>query len=230
MSNKLRNKAVRVKSSKMRSNSSTKWLNRQLNDPYVMQARSDGYRSRASYKLIEINQKYQLLKSSMVVVDLGAAPGGWSQVSTKIVGEKGVVVAIDLIEMEPITGVIAKQMDFNADDAGEEILRMLEGRAVDVVMSDMAANAVGHQKTDHLRIMALCERSFEFATKILRPGGHFITKIFRGGTENELLSQVKKEFAEVKHFKPKSSRSDSTEIYLVAKNFKKLSSDGTKTT
>lgn len=230
MSNKLRNKAVRVKSSKIRSNSSTKWLHRQLNDPYVMQARNDGYRSRASYKLLEINQKYQFLKPSMVVVDLGAAPGGWSQVSANIVGEKGIVVAIDLIEMEPIKGVIAKQMDFNADNAGEEILSMLEGRTVDVVMSDMAANTVGHQKTDHLRIMALCERSFEFATKILRPGGHFITKIFRGGTENELLTQVKKEFAEVKHFKPKSSRADSTEIYLVAKNFKKLSPNGTKTT
>jgi 23S rRNA (uridine2552-2'-O)-methyltransferase len=117
-------------------------------------------------------------------------------------------------------------MDFNSENAGDEILKMLQGRSVDVVMSDMAANTVGHQKTDHLRIMALCERSFEFAVKILKPGGHFITKIFRGGTENELLTQVKKEFSEVKHFKPKSSRADSTEIYLIAKNFKKLSCDG----
>jgi 23S rRNA (uridine2552-2'-O)-methyltransferase len=219
MVEKLRNKAVNVKKGK-RTNSSRVWLQRQLNDDYVHQARSEGYRSRAAFKLIEINEKFRLLKKNMVVVDLGAAPGGWSQVAANIVTPGGVVIGIDLLPFDPIKGVINEQMDFYDHDAPKRIVDILEGKKADFVMSDMAANTTGHKKTDHLRIMDLCEKSYLFAKEILSPDGHFVAKIFRGGAENELLDKVKTSFGMVKHFKPKASRADSAEMYLIAKNFR----------
>jgi len=185
----------------------------------VIRAKLDGFRSRAAYKLIEIQEKFKLLKAGAKVIDLGAAPGGWSQVAAPIVGPKGIIVAIDLLEIEPIAGVTFTQMDFYDEAAPLKITEMLGARA-DLVMSDMAANTTGHTATDHLRIMDLCERSFNFAISVLSPGGHFVAKILRGGTENQLLALVKQKFSVVKHFKPKSSRADSTEIYLIATGFK----------
>nr|MBP7190591.1 RlmE family RNA methyltransferase [Rickettsiaceae bacterium] len=176
-----RNKSVKLKKQKNRSNSSKKWLSRQLNDPYVTKSKIDGYRSRAAYKIVEINQKYKLFKPGMKVVDLGAAPGGWSQIAAKEVGQDGRVVAIDLLEFEPIEGVISAQMDFYDPETPTKLSQMLGGMA-DIIMSDMAANTTGHAATDHIRIMDLCEMSFNFACKTLSKGGHFIAKIFRGGT------------------------------------------------
>jgi 23S rRNA (uridine2552-2'-O)-methyltransferase len=207
-----------------RKNSSHQWLTRQLNDPFVIRAKIDGYRSRAAYKLLELHEKFQLLQQGANVVDLGAAPGGWSQVAAKIVGSQGKIIAIDLLPMESVQGVIAVELDFYASNAAEQITNML-GANADLVMSDMAANTTGHNATDHLRIMDLCERSFNFAINALKPGGHFVAKILRGGTEHELLAKIKKKFTTVKHFKPKSSRADSTEIYLVALGFKSSSSE-----
>jgi len=222
MTHQLRNKVTLLKKGGKYKNSSHQWLTRQLNDPFVIRAQRDGYKSRAAYKLIEIHEKFHLLKPGMKVIDLGAAPGGWSQVAAKIIGEKGVVVAIDLLEMDSIPGVISTQLDFYEEDAPAKIMTMLGDKA-GVVISDMAANTTGHTATDHLRIMDLCERSFYFAIDVLRPGGHFVAKILRGGTENELLAKVKQKFTTVKHFKPKSSRADSTEIYLVALGLKSKS-------
>ena len=220
----IRNKVVKVHT-KFAKQSSYSWLNRQLNDPYVIRAKHDGYKSRAAYKLIEINDKFHLFNKAMSVIDLGAAPGGWSQVAAHLIGANGTVVAIDLLSMDPIPGVITIELDFYEPTAHQEIISLLKNQKADVVMSDMAANTTGHPKTDHLRIMDLCERSFAFAMKVLNPGGHFIAKILRGGTEHELLKQIKLHFEEVKHFKPKSSRAESREIYLVAKNFKKRDGD-----
>lgn len=216
-----RGKFTKVRTAKGRKKSSTRWLMRQLNDPYVAKAKLDGYRSRAAYKLLEINEKFKILSPGMNVVDLGAAPGGWSQVAAKIIqsdsrNAKNKLVAIDLLAIEPIAGVITLQKDFFEDDAKHLITSSLGDNLADVVLSDMAANTIGHSATDHLRIINLCENAFHFAMTILKPGGHFITKIFKGGTEGELLTEVKQNFTIVKHFKPKSSRKGSSEFYLIA--------------
>jgi len=219
-----RNKFVRVKTSKKRTVSSSNWLKRQLNDPYVAKARIEGFRSRAAYKLLEIHEKFRIFTPNMKIVDLGAAPGGWSQVASKLIKVQdsnfnNKIVSIDLLEIEPIPGVEFFQKDFFDEDAEELIIKALNGKA-DIVMSDMASNTIGHKTTDHIRTLLLCEQAFEFALKVLKPSGHFIAKIFRGGAENELLNKVKREFSTVKHFKPSSSRKESTEIYLVALNRK----------
>lgn len=218
--NGYRNKFVRVKTSKKRTVSSSNWLRRQLNDPYVAKARIEGFRSRAAYKLLEIHEKFKIFTLNMKVVDLGAAPGGWSQVASKLikVTDKNLnskIISVDLLEIEPITGVDFFQKDFFEEDTEELIIEALDGKA-DIVMSDMASNTIGHKTTDHIRTLLLCEQAFEFALKILKPSGHFIAKIFRGGAENELLNKVKHEFSIVKHFKPSSSHQKSIEIYLIA--------------
>ena len=210
---------VRVKSGKSRSVSSRRWLERQLNDPYVARARKEGYRSRAAYKLIEIDEKAHILKTGARVVDLGAAPGGWSQVAASRVGDGGRVVAIDVLAMEPIAGVAFMQMDFLDSSAPEKLKSMLGGPA-DVVLSDMAANATGHARTDHLKIMALVEAAAEFAREVLTPGGAFLAKVLQGGTEASLLAALKRDYRSVKHIKPPASRADSAELYLLASGFR----------
>jgi len=212
---------VQVKTGGKRKLSSKLWLERQLNDPYVAKAKREGYRSRAAFKLIEVDDKYRFLKSGMIVVDLGAAPGGWSQIAARRVGspEKGKVVAIDLLEMGEIRGVTFAQLDFLADDAPAKLLAMLGGRA-DVVMSDMAANTTGHRKTDQLRIIGLVEAAAMFACEVLNPGGAFLAKVFQSGAEGELLAQLKRDFASVRHVKPASSRQDSSERYVLAMGFR----------
>ena len=211
---------VRVKSGKGRTLSSKLWLERQLNDPYVLRAKRDGYRSRAAYKLTEIDDKFHVLRKGARVVDLGAAPGGWSQVAAKHLGEgTGRVVAIDLLEMTGIPGVDILQLDF-LDPSAPDRLKALMGGPADVVLSDMAANATGHRKTDHLRIMALAEAAAEFAREVLVPGGHFLCKVLQGGTEVSLLTQLKRDFTTVKHVKPAASRTDSAELYLLAMGFR----------
>jgi 23S rRNA (uridine2552-2'-O)-methyltransferase len=213
---------VRVKAGKGRSLSSKLWLERQLNDPYVARARREGLRARAAYKLIEIDDKYRLLKSGARVVDLGAAPGGWSEVAAKRVGlaqGRGRVVAIDLLEMAPLAGVDCIRRDFLDPRAPDEIKALLGGPA-DVVLSDMAANATGHRKTDHLKIMALAEAAAQFAREVLAPGGAFLCKVLQGGTEGTLLAALKRDFAAVKHVKPAASRTDSAELYLLATGFR----------
>ena len=213
---------VQVKTGGKRKLSSKLWLERQLNDPYVAQAKRDGYRSRAAYKLLEIDDKYRVLKSGMTVVDLGAAPGGWSQIAAKRVGSvdgKGKVIAIDLLEMPEIAGVTFAQLDFLADDAPEKLLAMMGGRA-DVVMSDMAANTTGHRKTDQRRIIGLVEAAAAFASEVLNPGGAFLAKVFQSGADAELLAQLKRDFASVRHVKPASSRQDSSERYVLATGFR----------
>jgi 23S rRNA (uridine2552-2'-O)-methyltransferase len=213
---------VTVKTGGKRKLSSKLWLERQLNDPYVAQAKRDGYRSRAAYKLIEIDDKYRLLKPGMTVVDLGAAPGGWSQIAAKRVGAaegKGRVIAIDLLEMPEIPGVQFAQLDFHANDAPEKLTAMLGGRA-DLVMSDMAANTTGHRKTDQLRIVGLVEIAAAFAAEVLNPGGAFLAKVFQSGADAELLAQLKRDFAVVKHVKPAASRQDSSERYVLATVFR----------
>jgi 23S rRNA (uridine2552-2'-O)-methyltransferase len=213
---------VQVRTGGKRKQSSKLWLERQLNDPYVARARREGYRSRAAFKLIEIDDKYRLLKPGQTVVDLGAAPGGWSQVAARRVGAaegKGRVVAIDLLEMGEIPGVAFAQLDFHADDAPERLRAMLGGRA-DVVLSDMAANTTGHRKTDQLRIVGLVEIAASFASEILNPGGAFLAKVFQSGADAELLAQLKRDFASVRHVKPASSRQDSAERYVLATGFR----------
>ncbi|MCO5129023.1 MAG: RlmE family RNA methyltransferase [Xanthobacteraceae bacterium] len=213
---------VTVKSAGKRKLSSKLWLERQLNDPYVAQAKRDGWRSRAAYKLIEIDDKYKLLKPGQVVVDLGAAPGGWSQVAARRVGApagKGRVVAIDLLEMPEIPGVTFAQLDF-MDARAPQILRDMIGGGADVVMSDMAANTTGHRKTDQLRIVGLVEAAAAFAAEVLKPGGTFVAKVFQSGADAELLAQVKRDFASVRHVKPQASRQDSSERYLLATGFR----------
>ena len=213
---------VTVKSGGRLKLSSKLWLERQLNDPYVAQAKRDGLRSRAAYKLIEIDDKYHFLKSGITVVDLGAAPGGWSQVAAKRVGAtngKGKVVAIDLLEMPEISGVAFAQLDFLADDAPAKLLAMIGGRA-DVVLSDMAANTTGHRKTDQLRILGLVEGAAAFAAEVLNPGGTFVAKVFQSGADAALMSELKRDFATVRHVKPASSRKDSSERYVLAMGFR----------
>ena len=202
--------------------SSKLWLERQLNDPYVAKAKREGYRSRAAFKLIEIDDKYRLLKPGMTVVDLGAAPGGWSQIAARRVGAadgKGRVVAIDVLEMGEIPGVQFAQLDFHADDAPARLTAMIGGRA-DVVLSDMAANTTGHRKTDQLRIVGLVEIAVAFASETLNPGGAFLAKVFQSGADAELLAQLKRDFATVRHVKPASSRQDSSERYVLATGFR----------
>ena len=212
---------VQVKTGGKRKLSSKLWLERQLNDPYVAKARREGYRSRAAFKLIEIDDKYRLLKPGMSVVDLGAAPGGWSQIAAKRVGapEKGKVIAIDLLEMGEIPGVSFAQLDFLDNDAPDRLLSMMGGRA-DVVMSDMAANTTGHRKTDQLRIVGLVEAAALFASEVLNPGGTFLAKVFQSGADAELVAQLKRDFSSVRHVKPASSRQDSSERYVLAMGFR----------
>ncbi|WP_237481583.1 RlmE family RNA methyltransferase [Lichenibacterium dinghuense] len=213
---------TRVKSANKRSMSSALWLGRQLNDPYVARAKSEGYRSRAAFKLIEMDDQFALLRPGQRIVDLGAAPGGWSQVASQRIGAgggQGKVVGIDLLEMEPVAGVDFAVMDFNDEDAPERITAMMGGR-VDGVMSDMASNATGHKKTDQLRIMVLVELAYAFAQTILAPRGFFLAKVLQGGTSAELLAQLKRDFAVVKHVKPKASRADSSELYVLATGFR----------
>jgi 23S rRNA (uridine2552-2'-O)-methyltransferase len=214
--------AVRVKTAKKRSHSSTLWLERQLNDPYVARAKREGFRSRAAFKLIEIDSKHHLFKPGMRVVDLGAAPGGWSQVAAKRVGAgegRGRVAAIDLLDMPAIAGVDFVQLDFLDHAAPEKLKSMLGGQA-DIVLSDMAANATGHRKTDHLRIMALADAAADFASEVLAPGGAFLCKVFQGGTEAALLAKLKRDFTSVRHVKPAASRADSAELYLLATGYR----------
>ncbi len=213
---------VTVKTGGKRKLSSKLWLERQLNDPYVAQARREGLRSRAAYKLIEIDDKYHFLKPGMSVVDLGAAPGGWSQIAAKRVGAadgRGKVVAIDLLKMPEIPGVSFAQLDFLKEDAPDRLLKMIGGRA-DVVLSDMAANTTGHRKTDQLRILGLVEGAAAFASDVLNPGGTFVAKVFQSGADAELLAQLKRDFASVRHVKPASSRQDSSERYVLAMGFR----------
>jgi 23S rRNA (uridine2552-2'-O)-methyltransferase len=209
----------RLKTAKKRTLSSQKWLERQLNDPYVARAKREGYRSRAAYKLLEIDEKYKILKPGQRVVDLGAAPGGWSQIAAKVVGAKGKVVGIDLLPIDPMPGVEFIELDFLDESAPGRLIEMLGGPA-DVVMSDMAANTTGHKKTDHLRIIGLAEAAIYFAREILAPGGAFIAKVFQGGTENQLLADLKRDFAVVRHVKPAASRADSAELYVMATGFR----------
>jgi 23S rRNA (uridine2552-2'-O)-methyltransferase len=213
---------VRVKGGRGRTLSSKLWLERQLNDPYVTRAKREGFRSRAVYKLAEIDDKFHFLKPGGKVVDLGAAPGGWSQLVAKRVGAaqgKGRVVAIDILKMEPVAGVDFLELDF-LDEKAPQILRDVLGGPADVVLSDMAANATGHRQTDHLKIMALAEMAAEFAGEVLKPGGAFVAKVLQGGTEASLLARLKRDFATVKHVKPAASRPDSAELYLVATGFR----------
>ncbi len=209
---------VRVKD-KRKSISSRRWLERQLNDPYVARAKREGYRSRAAFKLAEIDDKHHLLKPGARVVDLGAAPGGWSQVARKRVGPQGRVVAIDILDMDAIAGVEIVHLDFLDPDAPERLKAMLGGPA-DTVLSDMAANATGHRQTDHLKIMALVEAAAEFAREVLKPGGSFLAKVIQGGTEGALLAALKRDFSAVKHVKPAASRADSAELYVLATGFR----------
>ena len=209
---------TRVKTAKRRTASSARWLSRQLNDPYVRQAKADGYRSRAAYKLAELDERFDLLKGVKRAVDLGIAPGGWSQVvRQRCPGAR--VVGIDLLPTEPIEGVTLFEMDFLADEAPEAIMAALEGPP-DLVLSDMAANTVGHKQTDHLRTMGLVEAAAHFAIDTLSPGGTFVAKVLAGGTDNALLSLLKRHFASVKHAKPPASRKDSSEWYVIAQGFK----------
>jgi 23S rRNA (uridine2552-2'-O)-methyltransferase len=213
---------VRVKTARKRSPASARWLERQLNDPYVAEARRDGYRSRAAYKLIEIDDKNRLFKPGQHIVDLGAAPGGWSQVAAARVGARegrGRVIAIDLLEMDAIEGAEFRQMDFHAPEAPATLREWLGGPA-DGVLSDMAANATGHRKTDQLRIMGLVELAADFAGEVLGPGGFFLAKVLQGGAEGDVLARLKREFASVRHLKPKASRADSAELYLLATGFR----------
>ncbi|MGB8896680.1 MAG: RlmE family RNA methyltransferase [Pseudolabrys sp.] len=215
-----RQKKVRVRGGKSRSVSSRQWLQRQLNDPYVARARREGMRSRAAYKLMEMDDKAHFLKKGARVIDLGAAPGGWSQVAAERVSapEQGRVIAIDVLAMEPVAGVEFIKFDF-LDHAAPDKLKGMMGGPADVVLSDMAANTTGHARTDHLKIMALVEAAAEFARKVLAPGGTFLAKVLQGGTEAALLASLKRDYKGVKHVKPPASRSDSAELYLLATGF-----------
>lgn len=215
---------VKVKTAKRRTPSSAKWLERQLNDPFVTLAKKEGWRSRAAFKLIEMDDRYKLIKPGARIVDLGAAPGGWSQVAVKRAGagrdgSRARIVGIDLLDIEPLPGVDFIQMDFLDPQAPARLIEMLGGPA-DLVMSDMAANATGHKRTDHLKIMGLAETAIEFAREVLAPGGSFVAKVLQGGTENALLADLKRDFATVRHVKPAASRSDSAELYVLATGYR----------
>jgi 23S rRNA (uridine2552-2'-O)-methyltransferase len=211
----------KVRKTKLKA-SSRRWLERHLNDPYVQRAQLEGYRSRAVFKLLEIDEKHAILKDARRIIDLGAAPGGWSQIAAKVTqstDDAPSVAAIDFLEMDPIPGVRFLQMDFLDDDAPERLLEACGG-APDLVISDMAAPTTGHKRTDHLRTMHLCEVAAHFAVDVLRPGGHFLAKTFQGGTENDLLTMLKRNFRSVIHVKPPASRAESVEMYLLAKGFR----------
>ena len=212
----------RVKTAKGRKLSSTLWIERQLNDPYVQKARAEGYRSRAAYKLIEIDERYHVLKRGQTVVDLGAAPGGWSQVAVQRTGATAAapVVAIDILPMDPIDGVRLLTQDFSADEAPEALIAALAGRRPQVVLSDLAPETTGHRATDHLRIVALVELALEFARETLAPGGTFLAKVFQGGTEGDLLTTMRRDFRTVRHVKPPASRQQSPETYVLATGFR----------
>ena len=219
---------TRVKTARKRTLASTLWLERQLNDPFVAQAKRDGYRSRAAYKLIEIAEKYKLFGPGQRIVDLGAAPGGWSQVAARAVKSaegRGRVIGIDLLEVDPIEGVEFRKMDFHDADAPAVLKEWLGGDA-DGVMSDMAANATGHRKTDHLRIVGLAELAIDYARDVLAPGGFFVAKVLQGGTEGLLLANLKRDFTQVRHVKPKASRANSAELYVLATGFRGRQGEG----
>lgn len=220
---------VRLKKTRGRTQSSRQWLERQLNDPYVAAAKREGYRSRAAFKLEEIAGKYEILKPGGVVIDLGAAPGGWSQVAAKLVKAvegRGAVVALDILPFDPIPGVIILQQDFSEPEADSRLLDALAGRKADAVLSDMAAPTTGHRQTDHLRIMGLAEEALDFALKVLAPGGAFLAKVFQGGSEKELLDLLKRNFSSVRHIKPKASRAESPELYVLATGFRGSTTPG----
>jgi len=217
-----RGMAVRVKTAKQRSPSSAAWLARQLNDPYVAEAKRLGYRSRAAFKLIEIDERFHLLKRGARIVDLGAAPGGWTQVAAQRIGAaegRGKLVAADILPMEAVPGVMVLHQDFLDANAPAQITAALGGPA-DVILSDMAAPATGHAATDHLRIVALAEAAYEFAKEMLAPGGAFVAKVFQGGAEGDLLAALKRDFTTVRHAKPPASRAESAEVYVVAQGFR----------
>jgi 23S rRNA (uridine2552-2'-O)-methyltransferase len=211
---------VRVKTAKGRKPSSTRWLERQLNDPFVRRAQAEGYRSRAAFKLEELQEKFGFLKRGALVVDLGAAPGGWCQIARKHVGEAGRIVAVDMLEMEGIAGVAFLQHDFTTDAGNDAVAAALGGRKADAILSDMAAPTCGHQGSDHLRTLALCETAFEFCTRHLARHGSFVAKLFQGGTEKEFLQELQRSFARVKHVKPDASRKESSELYLACLDYK----------
>lgn len=212
---------VKVKKSRKRTVSSKKWLERQLNDPYVARAKKDGLRSRAAYKFIEIDDRFQLLKPGARVLDLGAAPGGWTQIAVKRVGPRGRVVGIDLLPVDAIPGADLIQLDFMDEEAPGRLMELLGGPA-DVVLSDMAANTTGHKRTDHLKIIGLVETAAAFATQVLAPGGSFVAKVFQGGADGALLAELKRDFATVRHVKPAASRAESSELYVVATGFRRV--------
>ena len=229
-----RRKAVRVKTAGSRNLSSSLWLKRQLNDPYVHAAKEEGFRSRAAYKLTQLDEKFKLLKPGARVVDLGAAPGGWTQVAARKIFQprghndhcvpkcKGKLIALDILKMEPVPGAEIIHLDFNDEAAPGQIKKLLGGPA-DLVLSDMAAPTTGHQSTDHLRITALAELAYAFAIEVLAPGGAFVCKLFQGGATGDLMSALRRDFASLKHAKPDASRKDSSETYLVAQGFRKVS-------
>jgi 23S rRNA (uridine2552-2'-O)-methyltransferase len=215
--------AVRVKTAKGRKIASTRWLQRQLNDPYVEEAKRRGYRSRAAFKLTEIDDRYRFLKPGMVVLDLGAAPGGWSQIAAERVGSavgKGQVLAVDVSPIEPLPGIEVLTQDVSANDAPAAIRAALKGGHADVVLSDMAAPATGHRSTDHVRVVALVESALDLAADVLKPGGTFLAKVFQGGAGGELVVRLKRSFAKVHHVKPKASRKESPEVYVLATGFR----------
>lgn len=213
----------RVKTARGRRASSTRWLERQLNDPYVQRANADGYRARSAYKLLEMNERYDFLKPGMTVADLGCAPGSWCQIAVNITGsttENPLVAGIDFLEMAPVPGAVFLQKDFEEDDAPDAVRAALNNRPLDCVMSDMAAPTTGHRRTDHLRTSYLFELAADFAISALSPGGVFVSKVFQGGAENDVLTRLKKAFTSVSHIKPKASRSESPELYIFAKGFR----------
>jgi 23S rRNA (uridine2552-2'-O)-methyltransferase len=218
-----RDLTVRLKTARKRSASSQRWLERQLNDPYVAAAKREGWRSRAAFKLIEIDDKYRILKPGHRVVDLGAAPGGWTQVAAlrvKSAEGRGQVIGIDYLHVDSIAGATILEMDFLDADAPDKLKALLRDGGADVVLSDMAAPTTGHTSTDHLRIMGLAEVAAQFAIEVLAPGGAFLAKVFQGGTERDLLDMLKRDFAIVRHVKPKASRADSSELYVLATGFR----------
>ena len=218
-----RNLTVKLRTAKGRKVASTRWLQRQLNDPYVEEAKRRGYRSRAAFKLTEIDDRYRFLKPGMIVLDLGAAPGGWSQIAAERVGSaegKGQVLAVDVSPIEPLPGVEVLTQDVSADDAPAAIRAALKGGRANVVLSDMAASATGHRSTDHLRVVALVEAALDLAEGMLKPGGTFLAKVFQGGAGGELVIWLKRSFAKVHHVKPKASRKESPEVYVLATGYR----------
>lgn len=218
-----RGKTTHVKTAKRREKGSTSWLRRQLNDPYVIEAQKQGYRSRSVFKLMQIDDKLNFLKPGKAVIDLGAAPGGWTQLAVERINPTktdGLVIGLDILEMSEIPGALIFQKDFNDDDAPQLLIDAMQGRKMDIVMSDIAPNTTGHKQTDHLRIMHLVELTWDFAKQILNENGVFIAKVFQGGAEKALLDDLKRHFKTVRHIKPHASRKESAEVYIVASGFK----------